>query len=607
MMKNNIKFISEIGINHKGSMEIAKELIDISSENNCWAIKFQYRNIGKFYKSSNEIGDEMILDEIKRSYLSLAKLKVLKKYAHDKGLKVGISFFNIIDFEEIVEIDKDYDFFKIPSAEFSNFDLIKSVSNQNKQIIMSTGGHSLKQIMKNINKYKFINNPAYLLCTSNYPAEIGSQNLSVLNELKKIKNITVGYSSHDKNYEIPVIAGYLGANIVERHITLDKYGDGLDDSTSSDPDELKKIMHLLNNYQNVMGNPGKPVNQGEILNMQNLGTSLYAKNNIEANQTVVFEDFEVKAPRIGLSLSQWDSISKKILTLPIRKGDVLTSSHFKKEVRVNENNWNLLNEMQTSLPVRFHDLEMILNKFNLNNFELHLSYKEVSMLDEYKNTKLFENKKITIHLPDYLNKHTLFDPFSQNKKTKTESIQMIEKVIDFYQNVKSDTDNFVLVSSIGVNSYQNKEEFYINLEKLIKKYKKDDINYLPQWLPKKAWYFGGSFDTEVFSDYEDIELINLHKIYICLDVAHLIMSANSSHEDWKLWYKNLINFSKHLHVSDSIGEDGEGVEFGKGQLENLKNILLLDQIKVLEVWQGHLNNFTGFSEALNYVAKIAKT
>ena len=90
------------------------------------------------------------------------------------------------------------------------------------------------------------------------------------------------------------------------------------------------------------------------------------------------------------------------------------------------------------------------------------------MLDEYKNTKLFENKKITIHLPDYLNKHTLFDPFSQNKKTKTESIQMIEKVIDFYQNVKSDTENFVLVSSIGVNSYQNKEGFYINLEKLIK-------------------------------------------------------------------------------------------------------------------------------------------
>ena len=64
--------------------------------------------------------------------------------------------------------------------------------------------------------------------------------------------------------------------------------------------------------------------------MQNLELS-YAKNNIEANQTVVFEDFEVKAPRIGLSLSQWDSISK-ILTLPIRKGDVLTSSHFKKEV-----------------------------------------------------------------------------------------------------------------------------------------------------------------------------------------------------------------------------------------------------------------------------------
>lgn len=606
MTTNNIKFISEIGINHKGSIDVAKKLIDISAKNKCWAIKFQYRNIEKFYKSSNEIGDEMILDEIKRSYLSLTKLKTLKKYAHSKGLKVGISFFNRKDFEEIIKTDRDYDFFKIPSAEFSNFDLIKAVSKENKLIVMSTGGHNLKQIKNNINKYKFLKKSAYLVCTSNYPAEIGSQNLSVIGELKKNKEIVVGYSSHDKNYEIPIIAGYIGAEIVERHITLNKQGDGLDDSTSSDPDELNKIMYLLNSYQNVMGDSKKPINQGEILNMQNLGTSLYAKKDIEKNQKVSLQDFEVKAPRIGLSINEWDSQTKKILTLPISQGSVLTSSHFKKEVKVSENKLKLLNELKISLPIRFHDLEMILNKFQLDNFELHLSYKEVDMLKNYKNTKLLENKKITIHLPDYLNKHTLFNPFSDNKKIKSDSIKMIETVTDFYQNVSTKTNNFILVSSIGVNSYSEKEEFYLNLKKLIDKYKKQNINYLPQWLPKKAWYFGGSFDTEVFSDYEDIELINLYKINICLDIAHLIMSANSSKADWKEWYGNLINFSKHLHVSDSIGEDGEGVEFGEGQLDNLEDILKLDQTKVLEVWQGHLNNFTGFSEALNYVAKIAK-
>ena len=606
MKRNNIKFIAEIGINHKGSIDIAKELIDISAKNKCWAIKFQYRNINKFYKSSNEIGDEMILDEIKRSYLSLTKLKTLKKYARSKGLLVGISFFNKKDFEEIIKTDEDYDFFKIPSAEFSNYDLIKAVSKEKKLIVMSTGGHNLKQIKNNIKKYNFLTNSAYLVCTSNYPAEIGSQNLSVIGELKKNKQILVGYSSHDKNYEIPVIAGYLGADIVERHITLDKQGDGLDDSTSSDPDELHKIMYLLNSYQNVMGDTKKPINQGEILNMQNLGTSLYAIKDIRENQKVSVKDFEVKAPRIGLSLSEWDSQTTKILTIPISKGNVLTSSHFKKEVKVSEHKLKLLNELNISLPIRFHDLEMILNKFKLDNFELHLSYKEVGMLKNYKNTRLLENKKITIHLPDYLNKHTLFNPFSENKKIKSDSIKMIETVIDFYHKINTKTSNFILVSSIGVNSYTQKEEFYLNLKKLIDKYKKHNINYLPQWLPKKAWYFGGSFDTEVFSDNKDIELINLYKINICLDIAHLIMSANSSQEDWKVWYKNLINLSKHLHVSDSIGEDGEGVEFGEGQLDNLSDILRLNQTKVLEVWQGHLNNFTGFSEALNYVAKIAK-
>ena len=98
-------------------------------------------------------------------------------------------------------------------------------------------------------------------------------------------------------------------------------------------------------------------------------------------------------------------------------------------------------------------------------------------------------------------------------------------------------------------------------------------------------------------------MINKHDIDICLDVAHLIMSANSAGENWKNWFDLLIDNTKHIHLSDSYGTDGEGVEFGKGELGTPKIVLDLDLIKVLEVWQGHLNGFNCFKLAVKDLRK----
>ena len=272
----DIKLIAEIGINHKGNYKIAKELIDSAVNSKCWGIKFQYRNIENFYNSTKEIGDEIIFDELNRSNLSLGNIKKLREYAQSNNLKVGISFFTISDFEEIINFDNNYDFYKIPSAEFSNFDLIKKVSKSKKEILLSTGGHTLNEIKNNLKSYDFLNNPVILHCTSNYPTEIGDQNLDVISELSKIKNIKVGYSSHDKEFEVVFLAAAYGAEYIERHITINKLGDGLDDSSSSTVEEFNKISKLLNNFKKIKGNKEKNVNQGEVLNLQNLGTSIYA-------------------------------------------------------------------------------------------------------------------------------------------------------------------------------------------------------------------------------------------------------------------------------------------------------------------------------------------
>ena len=164
-----IKLIAEIGLNHKGSEETAKRLIDNAASSNCWGVKFQYRNLENFYNSTDEIGDEIINDELSRSNLSIHSLKNLREYAKNLNLKVGISFFTTTDYLEIEKFDNEYDFYKIPSAEFSNYELIKIVSMSKKDILLSTGGHNLSDIKENLKNYSFLNNPVILLCTSNYP------------------------------------------------------------------------------------------------------------------------------------------------------------------------------------------------------------------------------------------------------------------------------------------------------------------------------------------------------------------------------------------------------------------------------------------------------
>ena len=109
--------------------------------------------------------------------------------------------------------------------------------------------------------------------------------------------------------------------------------------------------------------------------------------------------------------------------------------------------------------------------------------------------------------------------------------------------------------------------------------------------------------VDLFSSYEDVLYCKNYNIPICLDIAHLILSANYYNDDWRHWLDELIPISKHVHLSDAEGTDGEGVKFGKGDIDSLDKILNLDCIKVLEIWEGHLNNGSGFEEGLKFLLK----
>ena len=524
-----------------------------------------------------------------------------------KNLKVGISFFTVKDFNEILKSKISFDFYKIPSAEFSNSELVLTAKSSNKLLMLSTGGHTLTDIKKRLKLYNFEENTVVLHCTSNYPSKIGSQNLSSISELKKIKNIEVGYSSHDIDYEVVFLAASLGAKYIERHITLNKLGDGLDDSSSSELEEFTRINKILNNYKTILGNSKKPVNQGEIINLQNLGTSLYAKRKLHKDKLVSIKDFNTKAPRRGLTQDQIKNYINKPLLKDINTNEAITKSHFIKNPGLTTKDFDFMNSHKLSIPIRFHDMEYIFKEFEINNFEFHLSYEEVKniSINLLKNkSKYFENKLFSYHLPDYINSYQLFDPLSENMGIRKKSRKILKTVIEISKVTSKDASiSPIFVSSLSQNNFIDKEAYFEKLKMFINEvYEYSNILFLPQWLPKQAWYFGGAYNIKLFSAQEDIELIKKYNIKICLDIAHLIMS-NSANSDWKLWLNELMPYTKHYHLSDSYGIDGEGVDFGKGDLGDPK-IISTDDVKVLEVWQGHLNQFQGFRSAVKKLEEI---
>jgi N-acetylneuraminate synthase len=364
----------------------------------------------------------------------------------------------------------------------------------------------------------------------------------------------------------------------------------------------------LSKFNDIKTSVKREPNQGEILNVRNLGTSLYSISNLSKGSIVDIADLSEKSPAIGLTMSEYLDLKSKTLLHPICKGESLLKGHFiNLNKKVNVKSIDFANENRLSLPVRLHDFEIIADKFQFNYYELHLSYKEIKSLNDNGFEQLISTVKesytVSIHLPDYISKDELISPFSTRVEIKRQSRNIIDCCVDLAKAIELKTNKQSLIlGSFSMNEFNDENEFYSNYMKYVNEIKNNTgISILAQWLPKMAWYFGGSVKVDLFSSKKDIDLCLKYKIPICLDIAHLILSANYYNENWKKWYDKLIPLCKHIHLSDAVGVDGEGVSFGKGDIHSLDEMLLHPSIKVLEIWEGHLDEGEKFSEALNYL------
>lgn len=314
--------IAEAGVNHNGSVEIAKKLIDKAKDANVDAIKFQTfksenvvsKNAEKAeYQKKNDKNSESQLEMIKKLELSFHDFEELKNYCKQKNiLFLSTAFDNeSIDFLNSLELP----LFKIPSGEITNYPYLKKIAQIGKQVIMSTGMSTIEEIEQAVNVLETNGlerlQISLLHCNTEYPTPFEDVNLRAMQTLKEFFNVKIGYSDHTDGIEVSVAAVAMGAKIIEKHFTLNKNMEGPDHKASLEPDELKKMVESIRNIELALGNSKKQPSNSEIKNINIARKSIVAFRSIKKGENFTENNITTKRPGNGLSPMKWETILGK--------------------------------------------------------------------------------------------------------------------------------------------------------------------------------------------------------------------------------------------------------------------------------------------------------
>lgn len=314
--------IAEAGVNHNGSIDIAKQLIDVAVDAGADAVKFQTFKADKVvtataskakYQIENTGTDETQFEMLKRLELSIGAHKELFSYCSKKNVIFMSTPFDEDSADMLDNVGMTI--FKIPSGEITNKSLIQHVAGKKKPIILSTGMSYLGEVEKAINwinevwdKLSKKSQLTLLHCTSNYPSKVSDCNLLAMKTMEKSFGLPVGYSDHTLGIEIPIAAVALGAKVLEKHFTLDRTMEGPDHKASLVPDELKTMVEATRNVEKAMGDGIKKPrkNEEEIRNIAR--RSLVATKNIKKGEGFTKKNVTAKRPATGICPSEWNKV-----------------------------------------------------------------------------------------------------------------------------------------------------------------------------------------------------------------------------------------------------------------------------------------------------------
>ncbi len=315
-MTNKVLIIAEAGVNHNGSLDMAKKLVEVAKESGADIVKFQTSDLDSLVSTKAEMADyqkknmgvvksqkEMLKDII----LPYEDFKILADYCRELGIKFLSTPFDI---KSIQFLNPLQDIWKIPSGEITNYPYLVEIAKTKKKVILSTGMSTLDEIREAVKvlTQNGTNDISLLHCTTEYPAPLEGVNLNAMRTLKDEFGYPVGYSDHTEGIEVSIAAVAMGATIIEKHFTLDKTLPGPDHKASLEPNELKNLVKAIRNVEIALGSSEKKPTSIELENRKVARKSIVASCEIKKGEIFTVNNITTKRPGNGVSPMLWEKV-----------------------------------------------------------------------------------------------------------------------------------------------------------------------------------------------------------------------------------------------------------------------------------------------------------
>ena len=312
--------IAEAGVNHNGSVDLAKRLIDAAAAAGVDYVKFQtFKTENLVSKSAKKAdyqqknmnsGDDSQFNMLKKLELSQEQHEELIGYCKSKGVKFFSTAFDLDSLDYLSSLQLGM--WKIPSGELTNYPYIKKIALNREPVILSTGMSTMDEIREAISVLtKFgvsLDQITVLHCNTEYPTPMADVNLKAMQTIADEFGVKVGYSDHTQGIEVSIAAVALGATMIEKHFTLDRNMEGPDHKASLEPDELKAMVSAIRNIEIALGSSEKKVSKSEEKNRSAARKSIVAARNIDKDELLTEENIAIKRPGNGISPMRWEEV-----------------------------------------------------------------------------------------------------------------------------------------------------------------------------------------------------------------------------------------------------------------------------------------------------------
>lgn len=331
---NKVFIIAEAGVNHNGSIELAKKLIEVASQAGADAVKFQTFKAEKLLSKNADKADyqkqttdktESQFDMIKKLELDLDTHKELISYCITKNIMFLSTPFDHGSIELLNDLGLEI--FKIPSGEITNLPYLRHIGKLCKKVILSTGMADIGEIEDALDILISLGtkkeNITVLHANTMYPTPMEDVNLKAMVTIGNTFDIAFGYSDHTLGIEVDIAAVAMGATVIEKHFTLDKTMEGPDHKASLEPDELKAMVKAIRNIELALGSSIKKPSKSEIPNMQVARKSIVASKNIQKGEIFTDENLAIKRPGNGISPMRWDEIVGTVASKEYKEDELI--------------------------------------------------------------------------------------------------------------------------------------------------------------------------------------------------------------------------------------------------------------------------------------------